>query len=60
MKFPPKDNKKVAAQEIKFMKKGGAPKGLIAHEKQEHKTMKFASGGKVATRAATKKMGKAC
>jgi len=34
-----KESKKVVKDEIKFMKKGGAPKKLIDHEKREHKSM---------------------
>lgn len=35
-----KDTPATMKQEIKFMKKGGAPKSLINHEKAEHAAMK--------------------
>ena len=35
-KVKAKDTPAVMKQEIKFMKKGGAPKGLIQHEQAEH------------------------
>jgi hypothetical protein len=48
MKKPPmKDTKKIAAEEIAAMKRGGASKKLLAHEKAEHKAMGMKSGGKV-------------
>ena len=41
------DTKKIAAAEIAAMKRGGASKKLIAHEKAEHKSMGYAAGGKI-------------
>lgn len=35
-----KESKKVLGKEIKYMEKGGAPKSLIKHEREEHKEMK--------------------
>lgn len=46
-KAPAKDTKKIAAAEIAAMKKGGASKALLAHEKAEHKAMGMKYGGKV-------------
>jgi hypothetical protein len=43
----PVESKKVAAAEIAAMKKGGASKALLAHEKAEHKAMGYKYGGKV-------------
>lgn len=35
-----RESDKIMIEEIKYMKKGGAPKSLIEHEKREHKEMK--------------------
>ena len=42
-----KESKKDMKDEIKYMKKGGAPKSLIAKEKAEHKAEGYRDGGKV-------------
>lgn len=39
-----KESKKEMQEEIKYMKKGGAPKSLVAKEKAEHG---YRDGGKV-------------
>ena len=36
----PKESAATAKREIKYMKKGGAPKSLIKHEKREMASMK--------------------
>ena len=36
----PKETAATAKREIKYMKKGGAPKSLVEHEKREMKAMK--------------------
>lgn len=45
-----RESKAIAKKEIEYMKKGHAPKSLIAHEKKEHAEMGMRFGG------ATKKM----
>jgi len=42
-----KDSKKMMKREIDFMEKKGAPKDMVKHEKAEHKSMKYAKGGRV-------------
>lgn len=42
-----KESKKDMKDEIKYMKKGGAPKKLIDKEKKEHASMGYRDGGKV-------------
>lgn len=42
-----KESKKDMKDEIKYMKKGGAPKSLIAKEKKEHAAEGYRDGGKV-------------
>jgi len=37
---PMKESAKTVKAEIKYMKKGGAPKALIKHEQAEHRAMK--------------------
>lgn len=37
-----KESKKTVKEEIKYLKKGGAPKKLVEHEKREHREMKKA------------------
>jgi len=50
------ESAKTMKDEVKFMKKGGAPKSLVKHEMDEHAKMKkMANGGKVA--AADRKAG---
>ena len=42
------ESPKTMKDEVKFMKKGGAPKSLVKHEMDEHAKMKkMANGGKV-------------
>ena len=40
-----KESKSIAKKEIEYMKKGNAPKSLIAHEKKEHAEMGMKRGG---------------
>jgi hypothetical protein len=40
-----KESKAMVAKEIAFMKKKGAPKSMIKHEKAEAKGKPFAKGG---------------
>lgn len=45
------ESKKTLQKEIKFMKKGGAPKSLIKHEQAEHAgKVKMRNGGKAGKR----------
>jgi hypothetical protein len=46
-KKPPVESKKMAADEMKYLRKGGAPKKVMDHEKAEHKAMGYSKGGKV-------------
>lgn len=39
-KKPMKESAQVVKNEIKYMRKGGAPKALIKHEQAEHRAMK--------------------
>jgi len=62
-----KESKKMIGKEIAFMKKKGAPKSMVKHEKAEMKSMKFAKGGGIESRGKTKgkmikmaKGGRAC
>jgi hypothetical protein len=51
MKASGKDTKSIVGKEIKFMKKGGAPKSLIKHEQAEHAgKVKMRNGGKAGKR----------
>ena len=47
-----KESKGMMKKEVAFMKKKGAPKSMIKHEKAEAKGMKFAKGGGVFRKAA--------
>ena len=47
MKKPPVESKKMAADEMKYLRKGGAPKKVMAHEKAEHRAMGYKAGGKI-------------
>ena len=45
---PMKESKEMAAAEMKALKKGHAPKEVLAHERKEHKEMGYKHGGRVA------------
>ena len=56
-----KESKAMVKKEISFMKKAGAPKSMIKHEKEEAKGMKkggmaYAKGGMTCTTAAKKEV----
>jgi len=62
-----KESKAMMKKEVSFMKKKGAPKSMVKHEKAEMKGMKFARGGGIESRGKTKgkmikmaKGGRAC
>ena len=62
-----KESKAMMKKEVSFMKKKGAPKSMIKHEKAEMKGLKFARGGGIESRGKTKgkmikmaKGGRAC
>jgi len=62
-----KESPAMVKKELSFMKKNGAPKSMIAHEKAEAKGKPFAKGGGIESKGKTKgkmvKMamgGKAC
>ena len=48
-----KESKKMVGKELAFMKKKGAPKSMIKHEKAEAKGKPFAKGGGVESKGKT-------
>jgi hypothetical protein len=49
-----KESKAMVKEELKYLRKGKAPKRVIEHEKQEHEQMKMARGGGVESKGKTK------
>ena len=49
-----KESKAMMKKEVAFMKKKGAPKSMIAHEKAEAKGKPFAKGGGIESKGKTK------
>ena len=53
-----KESKEMMGKELAFMKKKGAPKSMIKHEKAEMGTKKYARGGGIERKGKTR--GKMC
>jgi hypothetical protein len=49
-----KESKAMVKEELKYMRRGKAPKRVIEHEKKEHQQMKMARGGGVESKGKTK------
>jgi hypothetical protein len=49
-----KESKAMVKEELKYLRKGKAPKQVIEHEKKEHEQMKMARGGGVESKGKTK------